>query len=139
MLKGITMMIVLLMKACIESSRDNGFFVSLICWIDTEGRSTTITTFMFYSFRNTITSKYHIKHITDYFTVANTFHSNRQSTTIDTYFESFSGRHNQDYLMLIRFLSIQCGFEYLWYCFCFYHDKSIQTIGLTVYVQLPIF
>lgn len=41
--------------------------------------------------------------------------------------------------MLIRFLFIQCGFECWWYCFCFYHDESIQANGLTVYVQLPIF
>ena len=37
-LKGITMMmIVLLMKACIESSWDNIFFVFFLCWIATEG------------------------------------------------------------------------------------------------------
>ena len=39
MLKGITMMIiVLLMKACIESSLDN-FFVFFLFWITTEGLS----------------------------------------------------------------------------------------------------
>jgi len=38
MLKGITMMIVLLMKACIESSRDISFvFFPLSTWIPTEG------------------------------------------------------------------------------------------------------